>query len=121
MATNKERISNLEITENAPPTINPDGWEAYFMDPRVVRNPSALRSSAFQNFDSGEGGLGGGGSTTNAIPQLADIESVIKEEYIDPATNTTKVRAIIKIRNSSGEDLLGVDARIALSQSQGGQ
>lgn len=116
----KERISNLEITENAPPTISIDGWEAYFMDPRVVRNPSNVRPSAFQNIDSGEGGGGGGGSTTNKIPQLADIESVVKEEYVDPATKTTKVKVIIKIRNSSGEDLLGVDARIAIPQSQGG-
>lgn len=116
----KERISNLEITENAPPTISMDGWEAYFMDPRVVRNPSSLRSSLFQNIDSGEGGNDGGGSPTNRIPQLSDIENVIKEEYVDPATKTTKVKVIIKIRNSSGEDLLGVDARISIPQSQGG-
>jgi len=48
------------------------------------------------------------------IPSLSDIESVTYEPYYDPITKTQKVRALIKIRNSSlnPANIAGVDARI---------
>jgi hypothetical protein len=48
------------------------------------------------------------------IPELTDIESVTYEPYYDTATKLQKVRAIIKIRNSSQNkaNVDGVDARI---------
>ena len=48
------------------------------------------------------------------IPELTDIESVTYEPYYDTATKLQKVRAIIKIRNSSQNksNVEGVDARI---------
>ena len=48
------------------------------------------------------------------IPELTDIESITYEPYYDPITKSQKVRAILKIRNSSlnPSNVEGVDARI---------
>lgn len=48
------------------------------------------------------------------IPELTDIESITYEPYYDIATKVQKVRAILKIRNSSSNKLNveGVDVRI---------
>ena len=48
------------------------------------------------------------------IPELTDIESVTYEPYTDPASKSQKIRAILKIRNSSRNPsaIEGVDARI---------
>ena len=50
----------------------------------------------------------------NDVPNLVDIESVNFEQYLDPVTKTQKIRALIKIRNSSKNPLgvEAVDARI---------
>lgn len=48
------------------------------------------------------------------VPQLSDIESVIRSTYFDPVSKIEKAKLIIKIRNSSKnkENVAGVDARI---------
>ena len=48
------------------------------------------------------------------IPSLSDIESVVYEPYYDTVSKLQKVRALIKIRNSSKNptNIAGVDARI---------
>jgi alpha-tubulin suppressor-like RCC1 family protein len=48
------------------------------------------------------------------IPEMSDIESVTYEPYYDNTTKLQKVRAIIRIRNSSQnkDNVEGVDARI---------
>ena len=49
------------------------------------------------------------------IPELSDIESINYEPYYDTATKVQKVRAILKIRNSSQNktNVDGVDVRIS--------
>ena len=48
------------------------------------------------------------------IPSLSDIESIVYEPYYDTVSKLQKVRALIKIRNSSNNptNIAGVDARI---------
>lgn len=48
------------------------------------------------------------------IPSLSDIESIVYEPYYDPIAKIQKMRALIKIRNSSQNptNIAGVDARI---------
>jgi hypothetical protein len=48
------------------------------------------------------------------VPQLADIESITYQKYYDSVTKEEKVKATIKIRNSSKNpnNVAGVDARI---------
>jgi hypothetical protein len=54
------------------------------------------------------------------IPSLSDIESIVYEPYYDPVLKVQKVRALIKIRNSSGNpaNIAGIDARIFNQTSQ---
>ena len=48
------------------------------------------------------------------VPQLSDIEDIQYIKYFDPVSKIEKLKAIIKIRNSSKnkENIAGVDARI---------
>ena len=89
-----------------------------------------VRKSAILDIDDGSqpklptpfgiGGSGGGsvGSDPNLppaildIPQLTDIENVTYVQYFD-AFNSIRIKAIVKIRNSSKvkENVIGVDAR----------
>ena len=48
------------------------------------------------------------------VPQLSDIESIEYFPYKDESTQITKIKAVIKIRNSSinKTKIAGVDARI---------
>jgi hypothetical protein len=54
------------------------------------------------------------------IPSLTDIESIVYEPYYDPVSKLQKVRALIKIRNSSDNptNIAGIDARIFNLTSQ---
>ena len=48
------------------------------------------------------------------VPQLTDIESVTFTKYYDAVTKEEKVKAVLKIRNSSNNknNVAGVDARV---------
>ena len=72
-------------------------------------------------FSLGGSGLGSGGGTTadpnlptviTDIPQLTDIENITYQQYYD-TFNSIRIKAIIKIRNSSKNksNVIGVDAR----------
>ena len=53
-----------------------------------------------------------GGNINSLIsekPQLADISVFANELYVD-TNGVTRARIIMKVKNSSGEELLGVDA-----------
>ena len=54
------------------------------------------------------------------IPSLSDIESIVYEPYYDPVLKAQKVKALIKIRNSSDNpaNIAGIDARIFNQTSQ---
>lgn len=48
-------------------------------------------------------------SSISEKPQLADISVFANELYVD-TKGVTRARIIMKVKNSSGEELLGVDA-----------
>jgi hypothetical protein len=48
-------------------------------------------------------------SSTTETPQLADISVFSNELYVD-TKGVTRARIVMKVKNSSGEELLGVDA-----------
>jgi hypothetical protein len=113
----KPRISNLDITQNSEPVISLGTADSYFMNPKYVRyapRPTSLMSDEIID------GLAGP-ETPNDVPQLSDIESVIKSVYWDTKTNKTKAKLVIRIRNSSGKILSGIDARIAVPEGSGGE
>lgn len=109
------RISNLDLTQNADPVIDLVSADAFYMDSKNVRYVAKTKSGFLE-------GLGGGGGpeNPNTIPQLSDIQSVTKSVYLDTKTNETKAKLVIRIRNSSGKTLSGIDVRIAIPAGSGG-
>jgi hypothetical protein len=111
------RISNLDITQNSEPVISPGTSDAYYMNQKYIRYTPLPLGGAVEGLIEGTGGPG----EPNKIPQLSDIESVTKSVYVDTKTNKTKAKLVIRIRNSSGQVLSGMDARIAVPTGSGGE
>jgi hypothetical protein len=111
------RISNLDITQNSEPVISPGTSDAYYMNQKYIRYAPLPMGGAVEGLVEGPGGPG----EPNKIPQLSDIESVTKSVYLDTKTNETKAKLVIRIRNSSGKTLTGIDARIAIPTGSGGE
>ena len=103
--------SDLNITHNAVPVVLAGSPEAFNMDDRYVNVIDAVRGAQYGDlFSFTDSGTNDG--LNHDKPELSDIEFVSKSTYFDPKTNTTKAKLIFKIRNSSGQNLLGIDARM---------
>jgi hypothetical protein len=113
----KPRISNLDLTQNSEPVVNFGTADSYYMNSKYVRYAPDRYSRSIEGLLDGPDGPG----KPNEIPQLSDIESVTKSVYVDTKTNETKAKLVIRIRNSSGKTLSGIDARIAIPTGSGGQ
>jgi hypothetical protein len=121
------RISENSITSEAPITLYTNSKDIAFLDPRKYRAvdgkiiSSALGSNLLDSSDIYiDNDPNEDDSKTNDVPQLEDIEVVENVTYIDDK-GITRARLVIKVRNSSGKTLLGVDARKAILASEGGQ
>lgn len=123
----KIRISENAVTGVAPITLNKNSKDIAFLDPRKFRqidasiisssNSSNLLDSDFSYIDTDESETE---SEANNVPQLEDIEVIENTTYIDDK-GITRGKIVLKVRNSSGQNLLGVDARKAVLASAGGQ
>jgi hypothetical protein len=117
------KISNLDIASSGK-LVRPAGHEdLIWLDPSQViivgeeseyratgsRVPAAsvLFSGSHDTPEKAEEII----SESADVPQLSDIEDI---KYFDPVSKIEKLKAIIKIRNSSKnkENIAGVDARI---------
>ena len=119
MATDPSRVGSKNVVDGAPIVLSDSNPELVFLNPK---NVLVTTGGAF-TFDKYLGGRDFAvvEGTDIAEPeepkdtvQLTDIESIIYEQYL-LEDGSKKVRAILKIRNSSKtkEDVIGVDARIA--------
>lgn len=113
-----ENISDLSISKTGKVTVGLNSLDAIFLDPTFFSGSSATLSktgantsvnsslgSAFGNIETGTDNV-----SSSETPQLADI-SATTENYID-SKGITRSRIIIKVLNSSGQDLIGVDTKI---------
>jgi hypothetical protein len=123
----KIRISENAVTGIAPITLNKTSKDVAFLDPRRYRqvDASIVSSSSSSNLlDSDFSYIDTDGflseAETNNVPQLEDIEVVENTTYVDDK-GITRGKIVLKVRNSSGQKLLGVDARKAVLASAGGQ
>lgn len=121
------RISENSITSEAPITIYTSSKDIAFLDPkkyRAIDGKIISSSLGSELLDSSEIFIdttpAEGESKANEVPQLEDIEVVENTTYVDDK-GITRARLVIKVRNSSGKMLLGVDARKAVLASSGGQ
>ena len=134
MVSNK-RVPAQQIVYGAPVVIDEDDTDLFNLNPQrvlVTKGGKFLYAKYNEPIPSGDGGNGSvanvSGNTDTAdqdtegktqtpikldIPDLSDIESITYEQYYD-SLKKVRVKAIIKIRNSSiaGKEVEGVDARI---------
>lgn len=125
-------VSNYRISENsipaeAPITLAENSKDIEFLDPRKYRLASSVKLSDYLSsnlLDSDSNYLGGNDGVsdgkTNDVPQLEDITVLENTTYTD-SKGITRAKLVLRVRNSSGKNLLGVDARKAILVSEGGQ
>lgn len=116
MASN---VDKSKISENAvgivpPITLFEGSKEIAFLDPkkyRVVSNISSPYNSSISLGDVvyDDPSVPDPDPKTNDVPQLEDITVFKTETYL--VNGVTKARLTIRVQNSSGEELLGVDYR----------
>lgn len=115
------RSSNLDITQVKKPYIYIGSVED-----STMAADAAIRFLKTTGQESGlqtgtEDGLGVDDSKFNERPELSDIESITQTIYYDTKQKKKFVAMTIRIRNSSGKQLLGIDARKTIPVSSGGK
>jgi hypothetical protein len=126
MAVDKVRVSETGVTGVAPITVYENSKDTAFLDPKKYRSVAGVVLSQY----SSSGLLDGktdyldtdddpSDDKINDVPQLEDIQLITNEAYID-SKGITRARLVIRVRNSSGKNLLGVDARKVIKTNEGG-
>jgi len=131
MTTAKNRLDKKDITDGNP-LILPEGHpDTVFLNPNSYLTVSGtkLNYSKYQSGNPYGSALPDNGEPTKLnneiieeltgakiqdVPEFTDIESVNFTKYYDAVTKEEKVKAVLKIRNSSNNknNVAGVDARI---------
>lgn len=118
------KISDIEVSGSGKLKIKKLSMEEYYLKDSsyvlVDGTPSLNLGSTYLNGSSNISIEDAGDITDPIAPDLADIESVTKSIYYDPATKEAKAKLVIKIRNSSPDPIIGIDTRIAKAASEGG-
>jgi hypothetical protein len=120
-----KKISDTEISNTPLVKVKENSVEAYYINPKflnIVEGQDFDQYRRLSGYGSGDNLFDppGGGDGNKDVPQLADIESVTKSIYYDPATKKARAKLVIKIRNSSTKPIIGIDARIAIAGADGG-
>jgi hypothetical protein len=120
-----KKISDTEISNTPLVKVKENSVEAYYINPKflnIVEGQDFNQYRKLSGYSSGDDVYSnpGGGTENKDVPQLADIESVTKSIYYDPATKKARAKLVIKIRNSSEKPIIGIDARIAIAAVDGG-
>jgi hypothetical protein len=122
-----KRIDKKDITDGTPLVLPAGHPDTVFLNPNnyisikgtvvdynkyQVSNPYALAGESTENLEKIE--ISSIPVNQLDVPQMADIESITYQKYYDSVTKEEKVKATIKIRNSSKNpnNVAGVDARI---------
>ena len=108
---NQKKTSRIELI-----TLYQNSPDTKFIDPRFTN----LISRNIQGGFSVQGQTDQGGSNEpHDVPQLEDISEFDNYLYIDE-TGKTRAAIVIKVYNSSGKNLKGVDAAKSIVAQEGG-
>jgi hypothetical protein len=125
--------SDLNLTKTPSVTVAAGSLESIFLNSGAakrinvkLRNESAVIDTGRVGTPGetdpnlvGEDGESGGNDFLNSIkPQLADISVFSNTTYLD-TKGVTRARLVLKVKNSSGKKLLGVDTKI-INLKEGG-
>jgi len=126
MAVDKVRISETGVTGVAPITVYENSKDIAFLDPKKYRSVAGVVLSQYSSSGLLDGNTDyldtdddPSDDKINDVPQLEDIQLITNEAYID-SKGITRARLVIRVRNSSGKNLLGVDARKVIKTNEGG-
>jgi hypothetical protein len=119
MSKDDNRVDGKSVVTGPPIVLPKNSPDRVFVRRTVgIDVDGGKASSATSPFNIGGGGAGSTPSdpnlpvTINDIPQLTDIENITYQQYYD-TFNSIRIKAIIKIRNSSKNkaNVIAVDAR----------
>lgn len=112
------RPSNTDITQKSKPVIWAGSVDDVFLTkdsairvPRASFTTAGLQTPGEDKPDD---------SKFNDRPELSDIASITQTVYYDTKQKKKLVKVVIKMRNSSGKKLLGIDARLTKPVATGG-
>lgn len=125
MAKNVDKgLTNLDIVDVPKFTVAENSIESKSISEKYLNIVPSTIGRALpisQSFGSAEDYIilpGTFDSNTPLVPQLDDIQSIDPDEYFENGIKKAKVT--IRIRNSSGQKLKGIDARLEIPASSGG-
>ncbi len=121
MRQDENRVDSKSIVVGPPIVLPSDSPDYVFVRRNIALDVEGGKTASLASPFSLGGSSGGGGSAQadpnlpvaiNDIPQLTDIENITYQQYYD-TFNSIRIKAIIKIRNSSKNksNVIGVDAR----------
>jgi hypothetical protein len=122
MTKDTNRVDGKSVVVGPPIVLPKNSPDRVFLRKTVgIDIEEGSRSNGVSPFAIGSGGGDSGGTTPvdpnppveiNDIPQLSDIENITYQQYYN-SSNAIRIKAIIKIRNSSKNkaNVVGVDAR----------
>lgn len=117
-----KNISDLDISSTGTVTAPYQSIEQFLMRPSSLKTANVTKSDLYGggNIEVSNSGLDpylvsettkDDSSGPSAVPQLSDISVFKKETYLD-SKGVTRGRVILKVNNSSGQKLLGVDTKM---------
>lgn len=117
-------LTNLDIVDVPKFTVAQNSIEAGLIAEKYLNIVPSTIGRALpisQSFGSAEDYIIRSGvfdSNIPLVPQLDDIQSLDPEEYFENGIKKAKV--IMRVKNSSGQKLKGIDARLEVTPSSGG-
>lgn len=116
----KNRISETELTTVSPLTVYEGSIDALTIDPRYIKY---ITTKTAPNYIS-SANLTNDSSSFNYVvseedyespgtPHMEDISIIRNSTYVDKKNNV-RTQIVFRVRNSSGEKIKGVDARISI-------
>ena len=115
------QISDLQVAKTGTVTVAEGSIEAFLLSNGWLKTSGAIVSNfnGGGNVEISNSGLdpylisetSNDISGPSDIPQLSDVSIFKKELYVN-SVGVTKARIILKVNNSSGKNLLGVDTKI---------
>lgn len=121
---NNKNLTNLNIVDIPKFTVAENSEEANLIAEKYLNIVPSTIGRALpisQSFGSAEDYIIRTGildTNVPEVPQLDDVQSIDPDEYFENGIKKAKVT--IRIRNSSGQKLKGIDARLEIPASSGG-
>jgi hypothetical protein len=110
----KNRISELDVAQISPMGVTANSPETRTIDPRYLKvtdGQVVSKKTVTGDFSYVDASWTNEVYEKPGVPHMDDVSIVKNSTYVD-AKNNVRTKIIFKVKNSSGEDIVGVDARL---------